>query len=236
MVDGNGREGPGDRPAGHEVEEAGMTGLETQADEALVRAVRDDDRALAELFARHRDRLWRMVRVRLDRRLLGRVDPDDILQEAYLDAAKRIEHFRREDTPSFFLWLRLIVGQTLVDVHRRHLGAQARDAGREVSIHRGACPDATSASLAGVLVGRMSTPSRAAIRAEAAGRIEEALDGMEPIDREVLVLRHFEELTNGEVAEVLGIQPKAASIRYVRAVARLKAILSRFPEFADEAI
>ena len=203
-------------------------------DEAdLIRALRDDPEALAELFTRHRDRLWRMVDVRLDRRLHGRVDPDDVLQEAYLDASRRIDHFRRDDGPSFFIWLRLIVGQTLVDVHRRHLGAKARAAGREVALHGAGAGDDTSASLAGGLMAQLTPPSRAAMRAEAASRLETALLGMEPIDREVLLLRHFEELSNGEVAEVLGIQVKAASIRYVRAVARLKVILAQFPEFGD---
>jgi RNA polymerase sigma-70 factor (ECF subfamily) len=197
----------------------------------LIGSLRADPTALAELFTRHRERLWRMVNVRLDRRLHGRVDPDDVLQEAYLDAARRVEYFTRDDGPSFFIWLRLIVGQTLVDVHRRHLGAQARAAGREVALH--GAPDATSASLAGGLMASLTPPSRAAMRAEASSRLEACLDTMEPIDREVLVLRHFEELSNGEVAEVLGIQPKAASIRYVRAVARLKTILSQFPEFDE---
>ena len=104
-----------------------------------------------------------------------------------------------------------------------------------MSIH-GTCPDASSASFAGELMAQLTPPSQAAIRAEAASRLEAALDGMEPIDREVLILRHFEELTNAETAQVLGIQPKAASIRYVRAVARLKAVLSQFPEFSDEAL
>jgi RNA polymerase sigma-70 factor (ECF subfamily) len=212
-------------------------GDEGERDEAdLIRALKTDPQALAALFTRHRDRLWRMVSVRLDRRLHGRVDPDDVLQEAYLDAASRIGHFRRDDGGSFFVWLRLIVGQTLVDVHRRHLGAQARAAGREVPLHGrfSAYPDETSASIAGQLMAQLTPPSHAARRAETASRLETALEGMEPIDREVLVLRHFEELTNGEVAQVLGIQPKAASIRYVRAVGRLKVILSQFPEFAEE--
>jgi RNA polymerase sigma-70 factor (ECF subfamily) len=215
-----------------------MTEIETDGDEtgdrAGVRADRLDDSALADAFATHRDRLWRMVRVRLDRRLLGRVDPDDILQEAFLDASRRVEHFHGGGASSLFLWLRLIVGQTLVDAHRRHLGSQRRDAGREVSIQQAGCPEASSASLAGALIGGLTSPSQAAIRAEMAARLEAAVEEMNPIDREVLVLRHFEELTNGEIAEVLNLQPKAASIRYVRALARLKAVLARFPELGEE--
>lgn len=192
-----------------------------------------DESGLAALFAQHRDRLWRTVRVRLDRRLVGRVDPDDVLQEAFLDASKRVGHYRPESGPPF-LWLRMIVGQTLADTHRRHLGTRARDAGREVAIAepRGV-PDATSACLAAELVAGLTSPSVAAMRAELAGLLESALEAMDPIDREVLVLRHFEELTNGEAAQVLGITGKAASIRYVRAAARLKTILARIPDFAD---
>jgi RNA polymerase sigma-70 factor, ECF subfamily len=206
---------------------------EIQPGDLLDRVRRGDERALAELFSTERDRLWRMVQARLDRRLRGRVDPDDILQEAYLDATRRIAHFANEPEMSFFLWLRLIVGQTLIDVHRRHLEAQRRDAGRDVSIAGRGSPDASSASLAGYLVAHLTSPSQAAIRAEMEAQLGRAIDSLDPIDREVLVLRHFEELTNGEVAEVLGLQVKAASIRYVRAIARLKGILDRFPGFAD---
>jgi RNA polymerase sigma-70 factor (ECF subfamily) len=206
---------------------------ETQSSDLLDRVKRGDERALAVLFSNERDRLWRMVQARLDRRLRGRVDPDDSLQEAYLDATRRIGHFANEPTMSFFLRLRLIVGQTLVDVHRRHLEAQRRDAGRDVSIAGRGVPGASSASLAGYLVAHLTSPSQAAIRAEMEAQLGQAIDRLDPIDREVLVLRHFEELTNGEVAEVLGLQVKAASIRYVRAVARLKTILDRFPGFAD---
>ena len=199
----------------------------------LDRLSRGDKSALAELFSQHRERLGRMVRFRMDPRLSGRVDADDVLQEAYLDAADRIEHFRKTQSGSPYVWLRAIVGQTLVNVHRRHLGVKARDAGREVAIHSLRCPPATSISLAGLLIGNLTSPSRAAIRAELAHLLETAVESMDEIDREVLMLRHFEELTNREAAEVLGIEEKAASIRYVRAIRRLKHVLSQLSCFDD---
>ena len=188
-----------------------------------------DEQALAEFFSVHRDRLWRMIHFRLDRRLHGRVDADDVLQEAYLDAHLRLPHYAEESDMSVFVWLRCIVGQTLIDIHRKHLGAQMRNADREVSIHAKALSDSTSVSLAAQLLGQITSPSHAAMRVELGSQLEEALDQMNPIDREVLALRHFEELTNSEVAEVLGIQQKAASIRYVRAIRRLKEILTQIP-------
>ena len=109
-----------------------------------------------------------------------------------------------------------------------------RDAAREVSLHRGGYPQATSISLAAHLLGSLTSPSQAAMREEVSRQLEEALESMSAIDHEVLALRHFEELTNCEVAEVLGIQQKAASIRYVRAIARLKDILVRIPGFFEE--
>jgi RNA polymerase sigma-70 factor (ECF subfamily) len=202
-------------------------------DALLQRLKAGDDTALAELFTRYRERLWRMVHFRLDTRLCGRVDADDVLQEAYLDAAKRVSHFRDGEASSFFIWLRLIVGQTLVDVHRRHLGAQKRDADREVPLYGKHYPQATSMSLAGHLLGHLTSPSKAAARAELADQLETALAEMNLMDREVLVLRHFEELSNSEVAEVLGVGQKAASIRYVRAIKRLKDVLSKLPDFSD---
>jgi RNA polymerase sigma-70 factor (ECF subfamily) len=204
--------------------------------EPLARLKHGDEQGLAELFSEHRHRLWRLVHFRLDRRLYGRVDADDILQEAYLDAADRVGQY--VDSPgsyaSFFLWLRLIVSQTLIEVHRRHLGTQMRDADREVSIHARRYPQATSISLAVHLLGHLTSPSQAAARAEMSDNLQAAMEEMDPIDREVLALRHFEELTNGEAAEVLGIQHNAASMRYVRALARLKDILCQFPGFSND--
>ena len=174
-----------------------------------------------------------MVEFRLDARLRGRVEAEDVLQEAYLDAGKRVRHFADDTSKSFFIWLRMVVTQTLIDIHRRHLGAQMRDAGREAAKPSAPFSQATSFSLAASLLGRFTSPTLAARRAEMAEQLRMALEDMDPIDREVLALRHFEELTNSEVAEELGIQQKAASIRYVRALRRLKDILAEVPGFTD---
>jgi len=194
------------------------------------RLLSGDPAALAELFARHRERLWRMVHFRLDRRLQGRVDADDVLQEAFLDASKRLHHFAEAQPITPFVWLRLVAGQTLIDVHRRHLGAKMRDADRDESIQQ-RLSEGTSVSLSFHLLGRLTSPSQAAAKAELMALVDEALAGMSDTDREILALRHFEELTNSEVAEVLGIERKAASIRYVRALARLKTVLEKLPGF-----
>ena len=188
---------------------------------------------LAALFAEHHQRLWRLIRFRMDHRLVGRVDPDDVLQEAYLAAVGRLADYDRSPTCTPFVWLRTMILQTLTDLHRRHLGAQMRDAGREIGRQDLRFPCTTSASLAAQFVGHMTSPSQAAVRAEAYAQVEQVIANMEPLDREVLALRHFEELTNSEIAEVLGIQQKAASIRYVRAIKRLRSVLSEMPGFME---
>lgn len=195
----------------------------------LDRARDGDQHALAELFAQYRPRLRRMVALRLDRRLQGRVDPSDVLQETFLDVCQRAEGYFQDANIPFFLWLRLMTGRRLMRIHRQHLGTQMRDAGREVSLYQGSLPEATSVSLAAQLLGRLTTASQAAIRAEAQVRLQVALNSMDPIDREVLTLRHFEELTNGETADVLGLDKSAASKRYTRAMVRLHEILSGIP-------
>jgi RNA polymerase sigma-70 factor (ECF subfamily) len=198
-------------------------------DELLDAAHHGDEAALAVLVERHRERLERMVRLRMDRRLQGRVDPADIVQEAYLAVRRKFPSYGADPRLPFFLWLRLEVGQKLVDVHRFHLGAQMRDAGQEVSLHRGALPQVTSLSLAEHLLGKLTPASHAAMRAELKLRVQEALNSMDPSDREVLILRHFEELSNAETAEVLGIKPSAAVNRYVRALKRLKDVFQGMP-------
>jgi RNA polymerase sigma-70 factor (ECF subfamily) len=201
----------------------------------LQQARAGDQAALNEIFAQHRSRLRRMVELRLDRRLSARADASDVIQEAYVDAVTWLDEYLREPTYPLFLWLRLLVGERLLKLHRYHLGTQMRDAGIEVSIYRGALPAASSAALAAQLLGRHTSPTQAAVRAERMMRLQEALDTLSAIDRAVLSLRHFEEMTLGETALALGIEESAAAKRYVRALRRLRAILASMPGGLDHA-
>ena len=181
--------------------------------------------ALGELFEMHRPRLLSILHFRMDPRLRGRLDPTDVFQEAMIEATERFSSFCQERKMSFFLWLRFITVQKLLQMHRKHLGTKVRDAAREVSIFAGPHPQATSAVLAAHLLGKQTSPSGAAVRAETQLQMERALNTMEELDREVLALRHFEQLGNGEVAKVLDISEKAASNRYMRALKRLGTVL-----------
>jgi RNA polymerase sigma-70 factor, ECF subfamily len=210
------------------------SGEGAHCDDLLSRARAGDSRALADLFDHYKGRLRHMVRLRIDRRLAGRLDASDVLQEAYLEADKRFADYLRDPAIPIFLWLRLVTGQKLTDLHRHHLGAKMRDAGLEVSLHRGALPQASSVSLAELLLGRLTSPTRAAQRAEMQRRLQEALNRMDPIDREVLVLRHFEELSNAETAQALGLEKTAASNRYIRALKRLKQAMAGSPGLYED--
>jgi RNA polymerase sigma-70 factor (ECF subfamily) len=196
----------------------------------LSQAVAGDMQALGDLFGRHRDRLRRMIQVRLDRRLQGRVDPSDVVQETYLEFARALPQYVRNPAMPFFLWLRCLTGRKLQALHRRHLGSQMRAAHREVSLAGGTSPQASSESLAAQLLGRLTTPSQAAMRAELQRQVQEALNALEPLDREVLTLRHYEQLTNAEVAVALDLSAATASNRYVRALKRLKRFLAGWPD------
>jgi RNA polymerase sigma-70 factor (ECF subfamily) len=188
-----------------------------------------DRRALAELFDQNRDRLRRMVELRMDPRLRARLDASDVLQEAYLELAGDLEAYLADLKLKPLLWMRLHIGRRLATLHRRHLGTPMRDAGLEVSLYREALPEASSAALASMLLGRHTSPTQAARRAERLFRVQEALNTLDPIDREVLALRHFEQLSRAETAEVLGISPETGAKRYFRALKRLKAVLATMP-------
>lgn len=206
-----------------------MGGHTEELDSLLLRAAAADPAAIGELFDLYRDRLRRMIHLRLDRRLQGRLDPSDVLQEAFLEYANALPDYVRQPDAPFFLWLRCITGRKLHALHRKHLGTRMRDAGREVSLYRGALPEASSISLAAQLLGKLTTPSQAFARAEVQVRIQEALNQMDALDREVLALRHYEQLSNREAAQVLGLTEAAASIRFIRALRRLKDLLKREP-------
>jgi RNA polymerase sigma-70 factor (ECF subfamily) len=191
----------------------------------LERARAGDQAALKEVFARHWERLHRMVELRLDGRLQERINASDVIQEAYADFISRLEEYLSDPRYPLFLWLRLLVGERLLKLHRRYLGAQMRDTGLEVSIYRGALPEASSTALAAQLLGKHAAPTQAAVRAERMMRLQEALNTLDPMDREVLSLRHFEEMSLAETALSLDIGESAAAKRYIRALKKLKALL-----------
>ena len=204
---------------------------------ALVNRVIQGDRdALAELFSLYRPRLWRLVAFRLHPQLQGRIDADDVLQDAWLRAIDRLDSFLRDAVTSPFLWFRTIVSQTLVDLHRFHMGAKKRSAAREFSIDRGWSTQSTSSAMSFHLQQPSKSPSSTLSHAEQARKLEGALQGMSENDREVLALRHFEELSNSETARVLNMTEQAASARYVRALARLKQVLEVLPGGFDGAL
>jgi RNA polymerase sigma-70 factor, ECF subfamily len=199
------------------------------ANDPLQRLRGGDRQALAALFDEHRDRLRRMVELRLDPRLRARLDASDVVQDAFLDVARDLDAYLADPKLPPLLWLRLHVGRRLTTLHRQHLGTKMRDAGQEISLYQGALPQASSAALASMLLGQHTSPTQAALRAERMLRVQEALNSLDPIDREVLALRHFEQLGRAEAALALGISQDAAAKRYFRALKRLKDILATMP-------
>ena len=203
-----------------------------QTEALLARAAAGDGAAWGALLTAEQDRLARGVAFRMDPRLRGRVDAADVVQDAFAEAAAhRADYFRAAPAPPLFLWLRGVVANKLLEVHRYHLGTHMRDAKRECALDAPRRPDAgnTSAALCAHLTAGLTRPSVAAARGEVRTRIAEALAAIDPTDREVLALRHFEQLSNAEAAQVLGIQERAAAKRYLRALQRLREILSQMP-------
>ena len=183
--------------------------------------------ALATVFSDYRERLRRIIQFRIDYRIAARVSDSDVLQETYIAAAKRLSHFSQQTEMSAFLWLRLLVKQQLVDIHRQHLKAEKRDARKEMNLQAHVASAHTSMALAVQLAGSITAASEVLARAETIALLESSLNEMDEIDREVIALRHFEELTNIETASILNLQPSAASKRYLRAMSRLSQLMSR---------
>lgn len=211
-----------------------MTATKEELEQLLQKASDGDQEALGTLFTGYRKQLKRMVRLRLSRRLQGRVDDSDVVQDALLEAVKRLPEYVEDRPLPFFLWLRHITGRKLIDVHRKHLGAEMRDAAQEVSLYRGPLPVADSVSLAAQLLGHLTSPSQAAIKAETRIKLQEVLNSMDPLDREIIALRHFEQLNNREVAQFLELNESMASSRYLRALKKLKQKISCIPGLLNE--
>ena len=188
-----------------------------------------DTASWATLLTHHVERLSRFIAVRLDPRLQGRIDADDVMQEIYAEAWQHLPDFRRNSALPFYLWMRGLAQNKLLELHRRHLGTQMRDARREATDPRRGLLETTSASLSSLLVDSHTSPSNAAAREELKTQLQEALETMNGIDRDVLMLRHFEQLSPTETALVLQIEEKAAGMRYVRAIKRLREILEALP-------
>lgn len=188
------------------------------------RARAGDERALAELFRADEPRLLRLVELRLDRRLRRRLDPSDVVQETWLEVVRRVDEWRGKPELSFHVWLRLMAVQSLAAAQRRHLAAHMRDARREHAPFA-ARSSVTADGLADAFVDSATSPTQAAARTELRARVTTALEELEEIDREIVAMRHFEGLSNDAAAAELGIEPSAASRRYVRALTRLRPAL-----------
>lgn len=195
--------------------------------EQIVRDLQNEGtEALAKYFSMVQERLRRVVNFRLDYRLSGRVSESDVIQETFVRAAQRIDSFVQKDDMPFFVWLRLEVSQKLHEVHRHHFGAEKRDIRKEIKLAENAADSGrTSMQLAAHIVAQLTSPSRLIERAEQIVMLEKTLNEMNELDREIIALRNFEELSNVETAKILDIEPAAASKRYLRALKRLRQIM-----------
>lgn len=193
--------------------------------ERIRNAATNRSAALGDELAVYRDRLKLVVCLRMDHRVQGRVDPSDVIQDTFLEACRRIDDYLADPSVSFFVWLRFLAKQRLAMIHRQHLRVQARDARRDVPLYDSGFNSVSAAALAAQLAARLTSPSMKLHKVEWKVRIQNALDQLDANSREILELRHFEQLSNSESAEVLGLSPTAACNRYVRALERLKLAL-----------
>ena len=206
-----------------------MTTYPPDTEELLRRTGAGDPSARQQLLARHRDRLRRMVAVRLDPRLAARVDPSDVVQEAMVDAARKLDGYLRDRPLPFYPWLRRLAWERLVKMHQRHVGAGRRSVTREEPPE---LPEGSALELAERLLTVDTGPEDAALKAELRQRVRTALERLAATDREVLVLRYLEELSVAEIAAVLDLGESAVYARHLRALKRLKAILG--PDFQED--
>lgn len=192
--------------------------------ELVQRAQRGDEQALADLFRSFEPRLLRMVELRLDSRLRRRMDPADVVQDAWVEVVRRFDEWGRQEKIPLNVWVRLITGQALAAAQRRHLAAHMRDAFRDATQHR---PQVSGSTMADAFMDSATSPSQAVAREELRQRVHDAIESLDEMDREIVAMRHFEGLSNEETAHELDIEPSAASMRFLRALMRLRPALQK---------
>jgi RNA polymerase sigma-70 factor (ECF subfamily) len=198
----------------------------TNTQELLAQAKKGDANAVDQLLAKHREAVRRMIDLRLDPAIVQRLDASDVVQEVLIEANRRLQDYLKAPTMPFHLWLRHIAKDHIIDAHRRHHQAQKRGVNREQPMQRPAWSDRSSLDLAGQLLDQDLTPASAAIQEEMQLRLREAIAQLDDDDREIILMRHYEMLANQEVAESLGLTEAAASMRYLRAVRKLRDLLA----------
>lgn len=197
-----------------------------ETDQLLERVRQGESAAIDDLLARHREPVRRMIDLRLDPAIVQRVDASDVVQDVMLEASRRLSDYLKDPKMPFPIWLRHLAKDHLIDAHRRHHQAQKRGVNREQPLHRPAWADQSSMELAGQLIDGERTPASEAIQQELQKRLHAAIAQLEDLDREVILMRHFEQLSNQEVAQALELTEPAASMRYLRAVRRLRDLLA----------
>ena len=202
---------------------------QTVTQNLLANARQGDRAAVNRLLERHRVSLKKLIQLRLDRKIARRVDASDVVQDVLMEANTRLQDYLADPKMPFHLWLRQLAQDRMIDVYRRHRGAQRRSLDREQSIAAPQFSDQSGFDLMGQLADHELTPAAASIRKELEARFVLALDQLEDEDREIVLMRHFEQLGNSEVADALGLSAAAAGMRHLRALRKLRAILGDRP-------
>lgn len=204
-------------------------------EELLAQAKDGDNSAVNQLMDRHRNSLRQLIRMRLDARIQKRVDVSDVIQDVLVEANRRLDRYIDNPVMPFHLWLRQIAKDRIIDAHRRHRVSAKRSVDREqgMAIPRG--HDQSSIQLASLLGDARLTPAAAALQKEMAAKVEAAISGLDDKDCEIITMRHYEHLSNQEIGTILGLTEPAASMRYLRAIKRLKALMQS-EESSDDSV
>ncbi len=182
--------------------------------------------AVNSLMDRHRDSLRRMVQMRLDHKVQRRVDVSDVVQDVLVEANRRLQDYLQNPVMPFHLWLRQIAHDRIIDAHRRHRGSAKRSVDREQPLLVAGADDHSTLQLVAQLCDPEMTPAAAATQQELVRAVELAITKLNDQDCEIIIMRHFEQLSNQEIALALGLSEPAASMRYLRAIKRLRVMLN----------